>query len=96
MYFQFTGIFRLILVKVLLFNSIIFLFRRIHSTVDNFKFFTGLFVGFLLSRYSYRKVAFCGALLNSTGLILTSQANSLTHLILTYSIIGGKYCIFHF
>ncbi|XP_051176327.1 monocarboxylate transporter 1-like isoform X2 [Leptopilina boulardi] len=51
--------------------------------------FSGLFVGYLLSKYSYRKVAFFGALLNSTGLILTSQANSLTHIVLTYSIIGG-------
>ncbi|XP_043483218.1 monocarboxylate transporter 1-like isoform X2 [Leptopilina heterotoma] len=51
--------------------------------------FSGLFVGYLLTKYSYRKVAFFGALLNSTGLILTSQANSLTHIILTYSIIGG-------
>ena len=53
-------------------------------------FFTGIFIGFLLKRYSYRKVALFGSILNSTGLILTSQASSLTHIILTYSIVGGK------
>ncbi|XP_033218414.1 monocarboxylate transporter 12-like [Belonocnema kinseyi] len=51
--------------------------------------FSGLFIGFLLRKYSYRKVAFLGSILNTTGLILTSQANSLTHIILTYSILGG-------
>lgn len=61
----------------------------IMSVLDANINFSGLFVGYLLTKYSYRKVAFFGALLNSTGLILTSQANSLTHIVLTYSIIGG-------
>ncbi|XP_033229554.1 monocarboxylate transporter 12-like [Belonocnema kinseyi] len=51
--------------------------------------FSGLFVGYLLKKYSYRKVAFFGSLLNSIGLILTSRASSLSHIIITYSIIGG-------
>ena len=52
--------------------------------------FPGLFIGFLLKKYSYRKMAFFGSILNTTGLILTSQANSLTHIIITYSILGGN------
>ncbi|XP_017882765.1 monocarboxylate transporter 2-like, partial [Ceratina calcarata] len=51
--------------------------------------FSGLLVGPLLKKYSYRKVAFFGSLLSCTGLILTSTANSMIHIICTYSILGG-------
>ncbi|XP_024940750.1 uncharacterized protein LOC107267613 [Cephus cinctus] len=51
--------------------------------------FSGLFVAPLIKRYTYRKVAIFGALLSCTGLILTSQANSMFYIICTYSILGG-------
>lgn len=50
---------------------------------------SGLFMGPLIKKFGYRKVAFFGSLLNSVGLILTSQANSVPYIILTYSILGG-------
>ncbi|KZC12316.1 Monocarboxylate transporter 12 [Dufourea novaeangliae] len=51
--------------------------------------FSGLLIGPLLKRFSYRKVAFFGSLLSCIGLILTSFANSIMHIICTYSILGG-------
>lgn len=48
------------------------------------------FGGPLLSRYGYRKVAVTGALLLSSGLILTSFATSFWLFLISYSIINGK------
>ncbi|XP_031828547.1 monocarboxylate transporter 12-like isoform X2 [Nomia melanderi] len=61
----------------------------IMSILDAIVNFSGLFIGPLLKRFSYRKVAFFGSLLSCTGLILTSRANSMLHIICTYSILGG-------
>ncbi|XP_012134901.1 monocarboxylate transporter 1 isoform X3 [Megachile rotundata] len=49
----------------------------------------GLLIGPLLKKYSYRQVAFFGSVLSCTGLILTSRANSMIHIVCTYSILGG-------
>jgi len=51
----------------------------------------GFLIGPLLKKYSYRQVAFLGAFLSSSGLILTSKANSMLYIICTYSILGGMY-----
>ncbi|XP_049963721.1 monocarboxylate transporter 12-like [Schistocerca serialis cubense] len=62
------------------------LIMNIMSAVTNF---SGLFTGPLLKKYTMRQVAIAGGVLVSTGLILTSFANSLWHMIVTYSIIAG-------
>lgn len=54
-----------------------------------FDYNLGLLIGPLLKKYSYRQVAFFGSLLSCTGLILTSRANSMFHIVCTYSILGG-------
>ncbi|XP_076291674.1 monocarboxylate transporter 12-B-like [Lasioglossum baleicum] len=61
----------------------------IMSILDAIVNFSGLFVGPLLKNFSYRKVAFFGSVLSCVGLILTSCANSMIHIICTYSILGG-------
>ncbi|CAK9821509.1 Monocarboxylate transporter 12 [Anthophora retusa] len=61
----------------------------IMSILDAIVNFSGLLIGPLLKKYSYRKVAFFGSLLSCTGLILTSRANSMFHIICTYSILCG-------
>lgn len=59
------------------------------SALDVMMNFSGLFVGPLLKEFSYRKVAVAGALLCSIGLASTSPANSMTHILITYSVING-------
>ncbi|XP_034254704.1 uncharacterized protein LOC117653254 isoform X1 [Thrips palmi] len=59
------------------------------STQDALINFSGLFAGPLIRRYSYRKVAFGGALLVSIGILATVPANSVTHIIATYSVLIG-------
>uniref|UniRef100_A0A0V0G6D4 Putative monocarboxylate transporter 4-like isoform x1 n=1 Tax=Triatoma dimidiata TaxID=72491 RepID=A0A0V0G6D4_TRIDM len=59
------------------------------STMDAVINFSGLLVGPLVKRLTYRKVAIGGCLLSSIGLVGTSMAASVTHIIITYSIIGG-------
>ncbi|XP_017755349.1 PREDICTED: monocarboxylate transporter 12-like [Eufriesea mexicana] len=61
----------------------------IMSILDAIVNFSGLLVGPLLKSYSYRQVAFFGSLLSCCGLILTSRANSMFHIICTYSILAG-------
>ncbi|KAK3932174.1 Monocarboxylate transporter 12-B [Frankliniella fusca] len=51
--------------------------------------FSGLFAGPLIRRYSYRKVAFFGALLVAIGILATVPANSVAHIIATYSVLIG-------
>ncbi|KAI4503670.1 hypothetical protein M0802_001073 [Mischocyttarus mexicanus] len=63
----------------------------IMSVLDAVVNFSGLFVGPLLKKYSYRKVAFFGSLLSCIGLMLTSRADSMPYLICTYSILGAIY-----
>lgn len=65
----------------------------IMSTYDVMMNFSGLFVGPLLKEFSYRKVAIAGSLLCSMGLALTSPANSMAHILATYSVINGKFSI---
>lgn len=68
------------------------------SGLDVMMNMSGLFVGPFLKKFSYRKVAFGGSLLCALGLVLTSFASSMLHIICTYSIVNGigKYlfCIF--
>ncbi|XP_011862379.1 PREDICTED: uncharacterized protein LOC105559003 [Vollenhovia emeryi] len=61
----------------------------IMSVLDAIVNFSGFLVGPLLKRYSYRQVAFFGSLLSCSGLIITSQANSMLYIICSYSILGG-------
>lgn len=61
----------------------------IMSTLDALINFSGLFVGPLVKKFSFRKVGILGALLSCSALILTSYAESMTHIILTYSVLGG-------
>ncbi|XP_025831351.1 monocarboxylate transporter 9 [Agrilus planipennis] len=61
----------------------------IMSTLDALINFSGLFVGPLIRAFSYRKVSFAGAFLTALGLMMTSPARSMTHIIATYSIING-------
>lgn len=62
----------------------------IMSALDVCMNFSGLFVGPLLKEFSYRKVALVGALLSGLGLALTSPANSMAHILMTYSVINGE------
>lgn len=64
----------------------------IMSTLDALINFSGLLVGPLIRATSYRKVSAIGSALVALGLILTSPARSMTHIIATYSIINGKFC----
>lgn len=61
----------------------------IMSTLDATINFSGLFVGPLIKKYSYRKIALMGSLLSALGFTLTFPAESMTHILSTYSIIGG-------
>jgi MCP family monocarboxylic acid transporter-like MFS transporter 14 len=61
----------------------------IMSTLDALINFSGLFVGPLIRAFSYRKVSIVGSALCALGLILTYPANSMAHILATYSIING-------
>lgn len=52
----------------------------------------GLVNGVLLKQFGYRKVAFMGGTLFSSGLIMTAWANSFRHFLITYSIVTCKFC----
>lgn len=60
------------------------------STLDALINFSGLFVGPLIRAFSYRKVSLVGSALCALGLILTYPANSMAHILATYSIINGN------
>lgn len=60
------------------------------STLDIMMNLSGLFVGPLLKEFSYRKVAIVGSLLCATGLALTATADSMAHILTTYSVINGE------
>lgn len=49
----------------------------------------GLFNGFLLRKFGYRKISIVGAILNTTGVILTSYANSFVFFLVAYGIISS-------
>ncbi|KAJ2950508.1 hypothetical protein O0L34_g8752 [Tuta absoluta] len=61
----------------------------IASTLDSVVNFSGFFVGPVIKTFSYRKVCFVGSFICAIGLLLTAPANSMGHIIATYSIIGG-------
>lgn len=61
----------------------------IMSMLDALINFSGLFVGPMIRSYGYRKVSIAGAILCTLGLVLTSPASSMAHIIATYSIING-------
>jgi hypothetical protein len=54
-------------------------------------FFAGLLNGFLLRSFGYRKISLVGAVINTIGIVLTSQANSFGFFLATYGIISCKY-----
>jgi len=49
----------------------------------------GLFNGFLLRSFGYRKISIAGALINTSGVILTSYANSFAFFLVAYGIISS-------
>ncbi|XP_063223977.1 uncharacterized protein LOC134531891 [Bacillus rossius redtenbacheri] len=51
--------------------------------------FTGLVTNHLLRKMSYRMVSLIGALVSTVGLMLTIFADSIGHIVLTYSIVSG-------
>ncbi|CAH1399996.1 unnamed protein product, partial [Nezara viridula] len=59
------------------------------STMDGIFNFSGLFVGPLTKKYSYRKVAILGAVLSTAAFLMTAPANSLLHILITYGVLGG-------
>lgn len=52
--------------------------------------FTGPFVGWLLDRFTIRQVTLCGALVASCGFVISTFAQSVEVLIITYGIVGGN------
>ncbi|XP_069674650.1 monocarboxylate transporter 9-like [Periplaneta americana] len=49
----------------------------------------GLFSGYLLRSFGYRKIAIVGSVINSIGVILTSYAHSFAYFLITYGIISS-------
>ncbi|XP_063374750.1 uncharacterized protein LOC134662451 [Cydia amplana] len=61
----------------------------IASTLDSVVNFSGFFVGPVIKTFSYRKVCFVGSTICALGLLFTAPANSMAHILATYSILGG-------
>ncbi|XP_047545544.1 uncharacterized protein LOC125077612 [Vanessa atalanta] len=61
----------------------------IASTLDSVVNFSGFFVGPVIKTFSYRKVCFVGSTICALGLLFTAPANSIGHILATYSILGG-------
>lgn len=61
----------------------------IYSTYEAVVNFSGIFMGPLIKSYSTRKISFLGSLMTATGLILTFPANSMAHILITYSVVVG-------
>ncbi|XP_053599791.1 uncharacterized protein LOC128669197 [Plodia interpunctella] len=61
----------------------------IASTLDSVVNFSGFFVGPVIKTFSYRKVCFVGSTICALGLLFTAPANSMGHILATYSILGG-------
>ncbi|XP_055370798.1 uncharacterized protein LOC129605210 [Condylostylus longicornis] len=59
------------------------------SALDVCMNFSGLLVGPLLKEFSYRKVAVAGSLFCWIGLACTTPANSMAHILATFSVING-------
>lgn len=65
----------------------------IASTLDSVVNFSGFFVGPVIKTFSYRKVCFVGSMICALGLLFTAPANSMEHILATYSILGGKFIL---
>ncbi|XP_034825437.1 monocarboxylate transporter 14 isoform X2 [Maniola hyperantus] len=61
----------------------------IASTLDCVVNFSGFFVGPVIKTFSYRKVCLVGSVICTLGLLFTAPANSMAHILATYSILGG-------
>ncbi|XP_041973535.1 uncharacterized protein LOC121729171 [Aricia agestis] len=61
----------------------------IASTLDSVVNFSGFFVGPVIKTFSYRKVCIFGSFICALGLLFTAPANSMAHILATYSIFGG-------
>ncbi|CAG9792112.1 unnamed protein product [Diatraea saccharalis] len=61
----------------------------IASTLDSVVNFSGFFVGPVIKTFSYRKVCFVGSMICALGLLFTAPANSMGHILATYSTLGG-------
>ncbi|CAH1399999.1 unnamed protein product [Nezara viridula] len=59
------------------------------STLDGIFNFSGLFVGPLIKKYTYRKIAILGSAISSAAILLTVPANSMPHMIITFGVLGG-------
>lgn len=62
----------------------------IASTLDSVVNFSGFFVGPVIKTFSYRKVCVVGSTICAFGLLFTAPANSMAHILATYSILGGE------
>ncbi|KOB68946.1 Monocarboxylate transporter 12-B [Operophtera brumata] len=65
----------------------------IASTLDSVVNFSGFFVGPVIKTFSYRKVCFVGSTICALGLLFTAPANSMAHILATYSILGGEWTV---
>lgn len=63
------------------------LVMNINSMVTNF---SGLITGPVLKHYSARVVTLAGVLLSGSGMILSSFATNIVHIIIGYSILTGN------
>ncbi|XP_014289004.1 monocarboxylate transporter 12 isoform X2 [Halyomorpha halys] len=59
------------------------------STLGGIVNFSGLIVGPLIKKYTYRKVAIIGAIISTAAIMLTAPANSMIHILITFGVLGG-------
>lgn len=59
------------------------------STLGGIVNFSGLVVGPLIKKYTYRKVAILGAVISTAAILLTAPANSMIHILITFGVLGG-------
>lgn len=62
------------------------LIMNINSMVTNF---SGLFMGPILKNLSFRTVALIGVVFTASGMVLSSFATNIIHLIICYSVFTG-------
>ncbi|XP_066901395.1 monocarboxylate transporter 12 [Halyomorpha halys] len=59
------------------------------STLGTIVNFSGLIIGPLIKKFTYRKVAISGGLITTAGILLTVPANSMLHILITFGVLGG-------
>ncbi|CAH1399991.1 unnamed protein product [Nezara viridula] len=59
------------------------------STLGGIVNFSGLVVGPLIKKYTYRKVAILGGAISTAAILLTAPANSMLHILITFGVLGG-------